>query len=125
MACRGEGPVAFKWQGYWWLIVDAWRGLAVYRSTDLTRWEQQTGYLLAEPGTGKDDGINGGHPDVVVENDRAWLFYFTHGGRVGENAEKDNAESRRSVIQVTELQFESNWLTTDRNAPALISLPAK
>lgn len=125
LACRGEGPVAFKWQGYWWLIVDAWRGLAVYRSTDLTRWEQQTGYLLAEPGTGKDDGINGGHPDVVVENDRAWLFYFTHGGRVGENAEKDNAESRRSVIQVTELQFEGNWLTTDRNAPALISLPAK
>ena len=42
-----------------------------------------------------------------------------------DNAEKDNAESRRSVIQVTELQFESNWLTTDRNAPALISLPAK
>lgn len=61
----------------------------------------------------------------MVENDRAWLFYFTHGGRVGENAEKDNAESRRSVIQVTELQFEGNWLTTDRNAPALISLPAK
>lgn len=125
LASRGEGPVVFNWRGHWWLIVDAWRGLAVYRSDDLMHWQQQPGYLLGEPGTGMDDGINGGHPDVVVENDRAYLFYFTHGGRVGENARKDNVESRRSAIQVTELSVQDNWLHTDRNAPTFINLPDK
>ena len=125
LASRGEGPVAFRWQGYWWLIVDAWRGLAVYRSDDLMQWQQQPGYLLGEPGTGKDDGINGGHPDVIVENGRAYLFYFTHGGRIGDNANKDNVASRRSSIQVTELIMNDGKISTDRNAHTFITLPEK
>ncbi len=125
LASRGEGPVAFRWQGYWWLIVDAWRGLAVYRSDDLMQWQQQSGYLLGEPGIGKDDGINGGHPDVVVEKGRAYLFYFTHGGRIGDNANKDNVASRRSSIHVTELIMNDGKISTDRNAPTFITLPEK
>jgi hypothetical protein len=31
-----EGPNVFALGGWYWLIVDEWRGLAVYRSTDLT-----------------------------------------------------------------------------------------
>ncbi len=122
---RGEGPTTFFWKGYWWLVVDAWRGLAVYRSTDLENWQQQDSYLVAEPGTGKDDGINGGHPDVIVEDGKAYLFYFTHGGRVGENKGKDNYETRRSSIQVTELKFDGEWLTADRNSPTRMTLKQK
>ncbi|WP_440903385.1 hypothetical protein ACMZOO_10990 [Catenovulum sp. SX2] len=119
---RGEGPTTFYWQGYWWLVVDAWKGLAVYRSTDLENWQQQAEHLVQTPGTGKDDGVIGGHPDVVVNNDRAYLFYFTHPGRTAENKGKDNYQTRRSSIQVSELEFVDGWLTTDRNKPTRIDL---
>ncbi|MDC8831248.1 hypothetical protein [Alteromonas gilva] len=117
---RGEGPVVFNWHGEYWMIVDAWRGLAVYRSPDLIHWQQQNGYLLAEPGEGKDDTKIGQHPDVVVKDNRAYLFYFTHPGRVDGKPVSSNHALRRSVIQITELQLLNNQLITDRNKPVYI-----
>ena len=29
----GEGPKVFRWKGKYWMIVDQWKGLGVYRST--------------------------------------------------------------------------------------------
>jgi len=79
----GEGPIAFKWKDKQWLIVDNWRGLGVYQSTsaDLLNWQRQDERLLEMPGTGQDDQAIGGHAYVLVSNDRAYLYYFTHPGR--------------------------------------------
>ena len=122
VAQRGEGPKVFRWRGSWWMIIDLWRGLAVYRSQDALHWTQQQPVLLAEPGKGPDDGVIGGHADVVVDGDRAWLFYFTHPGRRGFDARKDGPEQRRSVIQVTELKEAGGVLSVDRDAPTHIRL---
>jgi GH43 family beta-xylosidase len=108
----GEGPKPFQWRGKWWLITDVWSGLAVYRSDDGTRWTRQKGNLLEAPGAGADDQAKGQHADVVVNGDRAWLFYFTH----------PEAASRRSSIQVVELVETNGLLSADRNAPARVAL---
>lgn len=120
----GEGPYVFRWRGAYWMLVDLWKGLGVYRSTDLETWTAQSGDLLSVPGTGADDGVNGGHPGVVVSGDRAYLFYFTHPGRAGTISpdDKDNLELRRSSIQVVELVEQDGVLSCDRNAPTHVVL---
>ncbi len=115
----GEGPKVFAWKGFYWMVVDNWAGLGVYRSTDLTRWEKQPDRLLETPGTGPEDGSIGGHPDVVVSGGRAWVYYFIHPNR---NAGKDGYEKRRSLIQVAELGFKDGWITCDRNATTYVHL---
>lgn len=120
----GEGPKVFRWKGKYWMIVDQWKGLGVYRSDDALSWEPQPTNLLANPGKGLDDKVMGGHPDVVVSGDRAFLFYFTHPGRRGEDAKKDSTEQRRSSIQVVELKLENGWLTADRDETTYIYLKA-
>ena len=123
----GEGPYVFAWRGRHWMIVDLWKGLGVYHSTDLESWTAQTGDLLASPGRGPDDGVNGGHACVVVDSaaDRAWLFYFTHPGRAGtiKPEDKDSLDLRRSSIQVVELRERDGVLSCDRNAPTFVTLP--
>ena len=122
----GEGPKVFRWKGRYWMVTDVWQGLAVYSSDDALRWERQPGNLLESPGTGADDRVKGGHPDVVVSADRAFLFYFTHPGRIG-GTEEDGTEQRRSSIQVAELFEKSGDLTCDRDSTVHIDLkiPAK
>jgi sucrose-6-phosphate hydrolase SacC (GH32 family) len=122
IADKGEGPKAFRWQGCYWLIVDRWAdGLAVYRSSDASNWTKQPDALLVTPGTGEDDKVHGGHADVVVSGDRAYLFYFTHPGR-RPDAPKTDTEQRRSSIQVVELKYKDGRLTCDRNQPTHIRL---
>jgi beta-xylosidase len=120
----GEGPFVFAWRGHHWMLVDLWRGLGVYRSDDLLNWTAQADNLLATPGTGPDDGVNGGHPCVVVQGDRAFLFYFTHPGRNGTISpdDKDNLALRRSSIQVVELQEKDGVLSCNRDAPTYLTL---
>jgi hypothetical protein len=122
VGARGEGPKVFHWKGYVWMVVDVWSGLSVYRSRDALRWQLQEGNLLEEPGNGPDDQVKGGHPDVVVSGGRAYLFYFTHPGRRGPDANKDTYEQRRSSIQVVELEFEDGRLMCDRDKPTRILL---
>lgn len=119
---RGEGPKAFRWHGKYWCVIDEWKGLGVFRSDDALRWDKQPVNLLAVPGKGEDDQVMGGHPDVVVSGDRAFLFYFTHPGRRGPDAKKDTTEQRRSSIQVVELHEQDGWLTCKRDEPTHISL---
>ena len=118
----GEGPVSFFWKNYFWLIVDSWNGLSVFRSKDLNHWQPQPHRLLEQAGTGPDDGVKGGHADVVVDKHRALIFYFTHPGRTPENKHLDNTATRRSVIQMAELEFIDGWLHCDRNKPVLEGL---
>lgn len=118
----GEGPVVFAWKEQYWMVTDVWHGLAVYQSADLTNWKRLSGNLLEQPGTGLDDQVKGGHPDVVVCNDRAYLFYFTHPGRIASIPESNWYEKRRSSIQVVELKYENGWLVCDRDTPTYIDL---
>jgi len=120
----GEGPFVFSWRGRHWMLVDLWRGLGVYRSDDFEHWTAQADNLLAQPGRGIDDGVNGGHPCVVVSGERAFLFYFTHPGRAGtiKPEDKDSLELRRSSIQVVELHERNGALSCDRDAPTFVQL---
>ena len=118
---RGEGPKGFRWHGNFWCIIDEWKGLGVFRSPDALLWSKQPTNLLAGAGKGEDDQVQGGHPDVVVSGDRAFLFYFTHPGR-RPGASKDATEQRRSSIQVVELHEENGWLKCDRDVPTHILL---
>jgi len=117
----GEGPKVFKWKNKYWMITDVWQGLALYKSDDLTSWKRIPGNLLETPGSGEDDQVKGQHPDVVINEDRAYLFYFTHPGRVESGDTKD---TRRSSIQVVELIYEDGRITCDRNTATLIDLKA-
>lgn len=121
---RGEGPKVFRWDNEWYMIIDAWQGLGVYRSEDLLHWERQADNLLDIPGEGADDHVKGGHCDVVVQGDRAYVFYFTHPGRNPEKPPESEADTRRSSIQVAELMIQDGVVTCDRDAPCFIALKA-
>lgn len=118
----GEGPKVFRWKGRYWMVVDVWRGLGVYVSDDCQKWTRKAKNLLEEPGKGPDDKVKGGHPDVVVSGDRAYLFYFTHPGRVNTEPADDLYEQRRSSIQVVELEYKDGEITCDRDKPTYILL---
>lgn len=111
---RGEGPKVFRWQDRYFLIMDTWQGQAVFSSVDLLHWTPQQERILQVPGSGLDDGTPGLHADVVVSDDRAYIFYFTHPGKVGENAKKDIYNTRRSSVQVGELKFVNEKIVCDR-----------
>lgn len=117
----GEGPKVFKWKDKYWMITDVWRGLAVYSSDDMLNWKRQPNNLLQAPGTGTDDGVIGGHADIIVNKDRAYIFYFTHPGRTTPPA-KSQFDKQRSSLQLAELQYADGVLTCNRDAPAYIKL---
>ena len=113
-------------QGKFWVIIDEWKGLGVFRSDDANTWAKQPANLVAGAGQGEDDGVMGDHCDVVVSGERAFLFYFTHPGRRGPDAKKDGTEQRRSSIQVVELHEKDGWLAGDRDEPPhVLLLPGK
>jgi len=105
----------FALAGWYWLLTDEWRGLAAYRSADLSSW-QRTGMILDTPGSRPDDADIGRHADVVECGARAFIFYFTHPGLVGA-ADPDSYQARRSCVLAAELRVEDGRLTCDRNAP--------
>lgn len=118
-----EGPKAFLFQGSWWMIVDGWRGLIVLKSDDAQTWTRQTRLLLDRPGSRLTDLDLGHHADVVVNNGRAYLYYFVQQGREAQAA-SDPTWAQRSVIQVSELYVSSDGtLRTDRDA--IVRTPLK
>jgi beta-xylosidase len=121
ITARGEGPKVFQWQNSYWMIVDVWKGMEIYGSADLVSWKKQSGRILEQPGTGKNDGAIGGHCDVVVNDNKAYVFYFTHPGRT-KTATSNTLETKRSVIQVAELEWKNGELTCDRNKSTYIHL---
>ncbi|MEI9806888.1 MAG: family 43 glycosylhydrolase [Bacteroidota bacterium] len=123
IAARGEGPKTFRWQGKYFMIVDAWKGMEVYSSEDLLKWTRQSMRILEEPGKGIDDQAIGGHCDIVVNDDKAYVFYFTHPGRRKDKpAARNSFEDKRSVIQLVELHYVNGEITCDRNEPVIIEL---
>ncbi|MBK0369280.1 family 43 glycosylhydrolase [Flavobacterium agrisoli] len=119
---RGEGPKVFRWKNKNWMITDSWRGLNVYTSADFLNWKKQEKRILDEPGTGVDDQVVGNHPDVLVNEDKAYLFYFTHPGKTPENKGKDTYETRRSTIHLAELELVNGEMICNRNKAVEINL---
>ncbi len=124
MSHRGEGPIVFKWKDRYWLILCNGRGFCAFRSNDARDWQLQPGGPLMPYGTGsgKDDVTTPRHGEVVISEGRAYLYYFTHPGRIGEDRDKDTYEQRRSSIQVVELEVRDGWLVANRNAPTYVQL---
>lgn len=118
----GEGPKVFFWKDTYWMIVDNWKGLGVYASKDLTKWKRQPENILELPGKGIDDQVIGGHADVVVNNGRAFIYYFTHPGRTPANKGIDNYETRRSSLQLAELEYKDGIIVCDRDKPLKMAL---
>lgn len=116
-----EGPKIFFWHGQYWMVVDAWNGLGVYHSDDALHWAPQKDLLLGTPGHIATDRSIGHHADVVVNGDRAFLFYFTH-QQGADLVQTLSHSARRSVIQVAELEFVDGELTVDRDKPTHVLL---
>ena len=107
--CPQEGPNVFTFGGKHWLISDAWqKGLLVYSSDDMEHFIRQEGTLLLEPGTRPFDNVRGGHADVFVWKDRAYIVYFVH-PFTGEM-------HPHTMIQMAELKIKDGKLVCDRNA---------
>jgi hypothetical protein len=105
------------------MIVDVWKGLEIYQSTDLLTWKKQSTRILEQGGTGEDDGAIGGHCDVIVNGNKAYVFYFTHPGRTKLSpAPASSIAAKRSVIQVAEMTMKNGEITCDRDQPTLIHL---
>ncbi|GAA1055205.1 glycosyl hydrolase [Agromyces luteolus] len=116
-----EGPNVFELGGWWWMLVDEWRGMGVHRSADAVTWERQGGpddVILGAPGRRRGDATFGRHGDVVAGRGRGILFYFTHphwdGSELGST---DAASARRSAIFAAPLEVVDGVLTCDRDAP--------
>lgn len=76
-AAPHEGPNVFVLGGWYWLIVDEWRGQGVYRSRDAVSWGRQ-GLIADQPGADLMDRRFARHADVVVVGEHAAMYYFTH-----------------------------------------------
>ena len=116
----GEGPKVFYWKDRYFMIVDVWDGQNVYSSTDMKEWVAQPDRILQTPGKGEDDGTNGLHADVLVNDRKAYIFYFTHPGRASDKG--DSYGTRRSSIQVVELECSNGKIMCDRDKPVYINL---
>ena len=113
-----EGPKVFYYKNWYWLLTDEWVGMRVYRSKDMNVWEKQ-GMILDTLSNRADDRPSGAHGDVIIVDDRAYIFYFTHPGRK-KHTEAPADENgvipyalRRSSIQVAELKMSNGTLVCD------------
>jgi hypothetical protein len=58
----------------------------------------------------------GGHCDVVINGNRAFVYYFTHPGRRRDApAPKNSFNDKRSVIQVAELHLNNGVIICNRD----------
>lgn len=110
-----EGANVFYLNDFYWMVVDTWKGQAVYRSNDCEEWTYQK-MILNEPGHREDDDSLGYHADVLVEKNHAYIFYFTHPGR-GKGFQEESYEVKRTSIQVAKIEVKNGKLTCDRNQP--------
>jgi hypothetical protein len=130
----GEGVNVFRLGGWYWMLVDEWRGQGVYRSDDLETWVRD-GIILGEPGSRPLDANTGRHADVVVGTtaageDVAWVFYFTHRVEPGADnlmpASEPDADgillAHRTDIHVAQAHVVDGHLVCDRDADVDLDL---
>ena len=114
-----EGPNVFQLGGWYWLIVDEWRGQAVYRSDDTINWVRQ-GLIGDQSGAAPDDKRFMRHADVVVAGEHGALYYFTHPewDELGQPKGPPDAAARRTAIHQGRLTVVDGVLALERDVPA-------
>jgi len=118
-----EGPNVFYWHNRFWMITDMWNGLGVYSSDDANNWLKHD-EILKQPGERPDDQAVGHHADVLLINDKVYIFYFTH--PEVKNNKVDILSSYkywRTSLQVAELGYENGMLVCDRDKEFDFYLP--
>lgn len=110
-----EAPWVMKWKDNWWLITDSTRnpGLRAYKSPNgIDTWTFSNAFL-ADPGRRTEDQRPGAHPAIIVQGDRAFIYYFTDGRKT-------------DVIQLAELELTPDGkITANRDKYAPTTQPAK
>ncbi len=117
-----EAPNVIHWKGKYWLLTDTGQGIGVYHSNDGQDWVSQA-MIMVQPGHRADDAWFGQHPDVIIQNDRAYMFYFVHPdrGQYKSVTFESNYNStmptgwKRTSLQVAELEVIDGILTCDRD----------
>ncbi len=106
-----EAPLYFHWKNSNWLITDAGDDLRIYQSKDgLGGWTFNS-EVLREPGHRDKDNHNGKHPFVLVQGDRALIYYFVHYG-----PSDPVYAQRRTDLQLAELKLDgSGKVVCDRD----------
>jgi hypothetical protein len=107
-----EGPSVFELDGAWWMIVDEWRGMAVYRSPDALEWVRQGGADAVILGRGEVAGPGFGHHGAAVrDGDDVWFYYFGHPSRAYvPDADTDAVDDRRCAVYRARLVVEGGDL---------------
>lgn len=95
-----EGPYVVELDGWWWMIVDEWCGMAVYRSSDAIRWQLQGGPDSVILGAGCVPGPGFGHHGAAVrDGERVWFYFFGHPARVASpGTASDTTDDRRCAV---------------------------
>ena len=113
-----EGPVVFYWKNKYWMLTDKWNGLDCYESDDASKWKKNNS-ILDKVGHRIDDNDIGRHAEVKVIDDRAYIFYFTHPGRIYKDgksvSEQGQIRFQRSSIQFAELELKNGKVICDRD----------
>jgi hypothetical protein len=102
-----EGPTAFELGGFWWLIVDEWRGMGVYRSHDGIDWKRQgddDAVILADLRAGG----HGNHGAHVRDGDDLWFYFFGAADTAPVHAA--TGEQRRAAVFRVRLDVEAENL---------------
>lgn len=127
--CAHEGPNVFEYRGKYYMVTDCWDGQGVYSSDDLVKWKRQKNNILKQAGKGLMDGSRGAHADVLVHNDKAYIFYFTHYNRGDEveykllDEENIPPELNVTAVQVALLELDENGeIYCDRDKDITLSL---
>ncbi|ODT42015.1 MAG: hypothetical protein ABS62_04455 [Microbacterium sp. SCN 70-200] len=111
-----EGPSGFALGGWWWMIVDEWRGMGVYRSADAVGWERQGGadQVILGARSGAGPLPRGHHGAPVREGDRLWYYFFGHPSALGDATREPDGgvpDDRRSAVFRVELRVADGILT--------------
>ncbi len=113
--CEHEGPNVFEFGGKKWMITDCWDGLAVYESDDFYNWKRQAENILKNPGVRNWDEDKGNHADILVHNQRAFIFYFSRPHLSGTFEDSEYYLKNRNAIQVAELEMQDGKIICNRN----------
>lgn len=110
-----EGPSIFELGGTWWMIVDEWRGMAVYRSSDAARWARQGDSDAVILGAGEVAGPGHGHHGAAVrDGDDTWFYYFAHpSAAYVPDAPFESIDDRRSAVYRVRLTVRDGALLTE------------
>ena len=131
----GEGPNVVFWHGKYFMIVDEWKGLSVFSSSDALNWTKQDEYLIAgiplqEDTPANEAGVNpqqrpprtqwvpgsrGNHADIQLSNGKAYMFYFS--------SIPSETGMRGNAVYVQELILNDNGtISCNPQAPCYINL---